>query len=94
LKQDDLPVSEFLPFQRNSTLPSEVLHWMQNVDLRTTPLPLVIMQYCLTAYIQKQVNKDKPYDNSRIYTMIIYICFISNRTGRLYWSEYVVKVDE
>lgn len=54
--QDDLPVSEFLPFQRNSTLPSKVLHWMQNVDLRTTPLPLVIMQYCLTAYIQKQVD--------------------------------------
>ncbi|XP_004501597.1 uncharacterized protein [Cicer arietinum] len=54
--QDDLPVSELLPFQRNSTLPSRVLHWMQNVDLRTTPLPLVIMQYCLTTYIQKQVD--------------------------------------
>ncbi|KAI5404397.1 hypothetical protein KIW84_051527 [Lathyrus oleraceus] len=54
--QDDLPVSELLPFQRNSTLPSRVLHWVQNVDLRTTPLPLVIMQYCLTAYIQKQVD--------------------------------------
>lgn len=56
LKQDDVPVSELLPFQRNSTLPSRVLRWMQNVDLRTTPLPLVIMQYCLTIYIQKQVN--------------------------------------
>ncbi|KAK7283318.1 hypothetical protein RIF29_12752 [Crotalaria pallida] len=54
--QDDLPVSEFLPFQRNSTIPSRVLRWMQNVDLRTTPLPLVIMQYCLTIYIQKQVD--------------------------------------
>ncbi|GAU36145.1 hypothetical protein TSUD_316740 [Trifolium subterraneum] len=54
--QDGLPVSELLPFQRNSTLPSRVLHWMQNVDLRTTPLPLVIMQYCLTTYIQKQVD--------------------------------------
>ncbi|XLR28155.1 hypothetical protein S83_056055 [Arachis hypogaea] len=54
--QDDLPVSELLPFQRNSTLPSRVLHWMQNVDLRTTPLPLVIMQYCLSMYIQKQVD--------------------------------------
>ncbi|KAJ1387927.1 Gamma-tubulin complex component protein [Sesbania bispinosa] len=54
--QDDLPVSELLPFQRNSTLPSRVLRWMQNVDLRTTPLPLVIMQYCLTVYIQKQVD--------------------------------------
>ncbi|MED6222329.1 hypothetical protein PIB30_063301 [Stylosanthes scabra] len=55
-KQVDLPVSELLPFQRNSTLPSRVLHWMQNVDLRMTPLPLVIMQYCLTVYIQKQVD--------------------------------------
>ncbi|KAL5189679.1 Gamma-tubulin complex component 5 [Glycine soja] len=54
LFQDDLPVSELLPFQRNSSLISRVLHWMQNVDLRTTPLPLVIMQYCLTVYIQKQ----------------------------------------
>ncbi|KAE9609391.1 hypothetical protein Lal_00020252 [Lupinus albus] len=54
--QDDLPVSEYLPFQRNSTLPSRVLRWMQNVDLRTTPLPLVIMQYCLNIYVQKQVD--------------------------------------
>ncbi|KAL5144553.1 Gamma-tubulin complex component 5 [Glycine soja] len=54
--QDDLPVSELLPFQRNSSLISRVLRWMQNVDLRITPLPLVIMQYCLTVYIQKQVD--------------------------------------
>ncbi|KAK7310875.1 hypothetical protein RJT34_08648 [Clitoria ternatea] len=54
--QDDLPVSTLLPFQRNSSLPSRVLRWMQNVDLRTTPLPLVIMQYCLTVYIEKQVD--------------------------------------
>ncbi|XP_068481400.1 uncharacterized protein [Phaseolus vulgaris] len=54
--QDDVPVSELLPFQRNSSLISRVLRWMQNVDLRTTPLPLVIMQYCLTFYIQKQVD--------------------------------------
>ncbi|KAK7410013.1 hypothetical protein VNO78_00477 [Psophocarpus tetragonolobus] len=54
--QDDLPVSELLPFQTNSSLSSRVLRWMQNVDLRTTPLPVVIMQYCLTIYIQKQVD--------------------------------------
>lgn len=94
LKQDDLPVSELLPFQRNSTLPSRVLHWMQNVDLRTTPLPLVVMQYCLTVYIQKQVNINKSSDKSRINTMIIYNCLIMNRTGGLYWSKYVVKADE
>ncbi|KAL2346376.1 hypothetical protein Fmac_000376 [Flemingia macrophylla] len=54
--QDDAPVSELLPFQRNSSLISRVLRWMQNIDLRTTPLPLVIVQYCLTVYIQKQVD--------------------------------------
>ncbi|KAF7815458.1 gamma-tubulin complex component 5 [Senna tora] len=54
--QDDLPVSELLPFQRNCTLPSRVLRWMQNIDMRTTPLPLVIMQHCLMVYIQKQVE--------------------------------------
>ncbi|BAT77818.1 uncharacterized protein HKW66_Vig0095610 [Vigna angularis] len=53
--QDEVPVSELLPFQKNSSLISRVLRWMQS-DLRTTPLPLVIMQYCLTVYIQKQVD--------------------------------------
>nr|KYP64548.1 Gamma-tubulin complex component 5 [Cajanus cajan] len=54
--QDDVPLSELLPFQRNSSLISRVLRWMQKVDLRITPLPLVIVQYCLTVYIQKQVD--------------------------------------
>ncbi|TKY75103.1 Gamma-tubulin complex component 5 [Spatholobus suberectus] len=54
--QDDLRMSELLPFQRNSSLISRVLRWMQNVHPRTTPLPLVIMQYCLSIYIQKQVD--------------------------------------
>ncbi|KAH1244403.1 Gamma-tubulin complex component 5 [Glycine max] len=61
--QDDLPVSELLPFQRNSSLISRVLRWMQNVDLRITPLPLVIMQYCLTVYIQKQLDKGEAWDD-------------------------------
>ncbi|KAI4316746.1 hypothetical protein L6164_024694 [Bauhinia variegata] len=54
--QDDLPVSELLPFQRNSSLPLRILQWLQNVELRTTPLPLVVMQHCLTVNIQKQVD--------------------------------------
>ncbi|KAG7941580.1 hypothetical protein I3843_16G051700 [Carya illinoinensis] len=54
--QDDLHMSELLPFQNNSTLASRVLTWIQNVELRTTPLPLVIMQECLTIYVKKQVD--------------------------------------
>ncbi|KAG2663791.1 hypothetical protein I3760_16G049400 [Carya illinoinensis] len=54
--QDDLHMSELLPFQNNSTLASRVLTWIQNVELRTTPLPLVIMQECLTIHAKKQVH--------------------------------------
>ncbi|KAB1220394.1 Gamma-tubulin complex component 5 [Morella rubra] len=54
--QDDLCMSELLPFQKNSTLASRVLRWIQNTELRTTPLPAVLMQECLTIYIEKQVN--------------------------------------
>lgn len=54
--QDDLQMPELLPFQKNSTLASRVLCWLQNVEPRTTPLPVVIMQECLTVYIKKQVD--------------------------------------
>lgn len=54
--QDDLQMPELLPFQKNSTLASRVLCWIQNVEPRTTPLPVVIMQECLTVYIKKQVD--------------------------------------
>lgn len=54
--QDELRISELLPFQKNSTLPSRVLSWIQSVEPRTTPLPVVIMQECLTVYIKKQVD--------------------------------------
>ncbi|KAJ7958118.1 Gamma-tubulin complex component [Quillaja saponaria] len=54
--QDDLPVSELLPFQKNSSLSSRVLHWVQNVEPRSTPLPMVIMQECLTVYVKNQVD--------------------------------------
>ncbi|KAL8128154.1 uncharacterized protein LOC141721727 [Apium graveolens] len=55
--KDDLHVSEVLPFQRNSTLLSRVLTWIQSAELKATPLPLVIMQECLIVYIKKQVDK-------------------------------------
>ncbi|XP_059432083.1 uncharacterized protein LOC132165504 isoform X2 [Corylus avellana] len=54
--QDDLHMSELLPFQKNSTLASRVLSWIQNVEPRATPLPVVIMQECLTVYVKKQVD--------------------------------------
>ncbi|KAK1392487.1 Gamma-tubulin complex component [Heracleum sosnowskyi] len=55
--KEDLHVSEVLPFQRNSTLLSRVLNWIQSAELKATPLPLVIMQECLIVYIKKQVDK-------------------------------------
>ncbi|KAK3025229.1 hypothetical protein RJ639_044577, partial [Escallonia herrerae] len=39
--QDDLRMSEVLPFQNNSTLPSRVLSWMESVEPNCTPHPLV-----------------------------------------------------
>lgn len=54
-------MSELLPFQKNSTLTSRVLSWIQNVEPRTTPLPVVIMQECLTVYIKKQVNSSNEF---------------------------------
>ncbi|XVE68516.1 hypothetical protein DITRI_Ditri09bG0074300 [Diplodiscus trichospermus] len=54
--EDDIGMSNLLPFQKNSTLSSTVLGWIQTVQPRITPLPMVIMQECLTVYIKKQVD--------------------------------------
>lgn len=54
--QDELRLPEVLPFQNNSTLSSKVIDWIQRVEPRITPLPMVIMQECLTVYIKKQVD--------------------------------------
>lgn len=54
--KEDLLMSELLPFQKNSTLLSKVLSWIQNVEPKSTPLPVVILQECLTFYIKKQVD--------------------------------------
>lgn len=56
LKQEDLYISELLPFQKNSSLPSRVLNWIQRVEPKATPLPVVILQECLVIYIKKQVS--------------------------------------
>lgn len=54
--QEDLQMSEVLPFQNNCTLPSRILGWMQNMESKTTPLPAVIIQECLVFYIKKQAD--------------------------------------
>ncbi|KAB2010275.1 hypothetical protein ES319_D10G227100v1 [Gossypium barbadense] len=52
--QDNISMSKLLPFQKNSTLSSSVLSWIQTVQPRISPLPTVIMQECLNVYIKKQ----------------------------------------
>ncbi|CAI9116605.1 OLC1v1017798C1 [Oldenlandia corymbosa var. corymbosa] len=54
--QEDLCISEFLPFEKNSTLSSRTLNWIQGVEPKITPLPVVIMQECLLTYIKKQAD--------------------------------------
>ncbi|XP_075479256.1 uncharacterized protein LOC142520142 isoform X1 [Primulina tabacum] len=54
--QDDLHVSEVLPFQNNSTLASRILSWIQKVEPETTPLPIVVLQECLIVFIKKQAD--------------------------------------
>ncbi|XP_010248230.1 PREDICTED: gamma-tubulin complex component 5 [Nelumbo nucifera] len=54
--QENLSISELLPFQKNSTLTSKVLNWIGSVEPKETPLPLVIIQECLVIYIKKQVD--------------------------------------
>ncbi|KAL3617819.1 hypothetical protein CASFOL_038140 [Castilleja foliolosa] len=54
--QEDLQISEVLPFQNNCTLPSRILSWVQNIDPKSTPLPAAILQECLTFYIKKQAD--------------------------------------
>lgn len=67
-QQDDLHMSELLPFQKNSTLPSRVLTWIQYFEPRSTPLPVV--KECLTAYIQKQVNRLSPSTELKVLAVI------------------------
>ncbi|XP_071713711.1 uncharacterized protein [Rutidosis leptorrhynchoides] len=54
--KEDLLLSELLPFQKNSTLLSKVLSWIQIVEPKSTPLPVVILRECITFYIKKQVD--------------------------------------
>lgn len=54
--QENTCVSEFLPFQKNSTLAARVLKWIRSTKLKDTPQPAIIIQECLAVYIKKQVD--------------------------------------
>ncbi|CAI9755889.1 unnamed protein product [Fraxinus pennsylvanica] len=56
LFQEDMHMSEVLPFQNNSTLPSRILSWIHSTEPKSTPLPAVILQECLISYIKKQTD--------------------------------------
>ncbi|GMP44142.1 hypothetical protein CsSME_00013206 [Camellia sinensis var. sinensis] len=77
--QEDLYMSEFLPFQKNSTLPSRVLNWIQSVEPKATPLPMVILQECLVVYIKKQVD----YIGRNILSKLLYEWRLMDELGVL-----------
>lgn len=54
--QENSHVSELLPSQRSSSLASRILDWLQNIKLKATPLPMVLVQECLISFIQQQVD--------------------------------------
>uniref|UniRef100_A0A5B6YPJ1 Gamma-tubulin complex component n=1 Tax=Davidia involucrata TaxID=16924 RepID=A0A5B6YPJ1_DAVIN len=77
--QEDLYMSELLPFQKNSTLPSRVLSWIQSVEPKATPLPVVILQECLIVYIKKQVD----YVGRNILSKLLYEWRLMDELGVL-----------
>ncbi|KAJ0941721.1 putative gamma-tubulin complex component protein [Helianthus annuus] len=58
LQQEDLLISELLPFQKNSTLVSKVLSWIQTVEPKSTPLPVL---YCANALLS--TSRSRYVDN-------------------------------
>ncbi|GAA0157206.1 non-motor microtubule binding protein [Lithospermum erythrorhizon] len=54
--QEGRHMSELLPFQKNSTVPSRVLSWLQSAELRDTAHPKVVLQECLLVYLKKQAD--------------------------------------
>ncbi|KAJ8512774.1 hypothetical protein OPV22_003208 [Ensete ventricosum] len=49
-------ISELLPFQKNSTLASRILKWIQSNKVKDTLQPAVIIQESLAVYIREQVD--------------------------------------
>ncbi|GFY86900.1 Spc97 / Spc98 family of spindle pole body (SBP) component [Actinidia rufa] len=72
-------MSEFLPFQKNSSLPSRVLSWILSVEPKATPLPVVVLQECLVVYIKKQVD----YVGKNILSMLLYEWRLMDELGVL-----------
>ena len=95
-KQDGSRLSELLPFQKNSTLPSRVLSWIQNFEPKNNLLPVVIMQECLTVYIKKQVKSGTltwsvvPFVLSMLFIWLKFTSVV----GGLYRPAYIVKINE
>lgn len=54
--QEDLHMSELLPFQKNSTLASRILNWIQSTSIKDTSQPVVIVKECVTTYVKKQAQ--------------------------------------
>ena len=54
--QENSHVSELFPSQRSSSSASRILDWLQNIKLKATPLPVVLVQECLISFIQQQVD--------------------------------------
>ncbi|KAH0469340.1 hypothetical protein IEQ34_000898 [Dendrobium chrysotoxum] len=55
--QENVPVSDLLPFQKNSTVSLRILSWIQDVNLNAAPQPDVIIKECLAVYIKKQIDQ-------------------------------------
>ena len=49
--QENSLVSELLPSQRSSSSASRILDWLQNIKLKATPLPMVMVWECLISFI-------------------------------------------
>ncbi|RWV94607.1 hypothetical protein GW17_00042834 [Ensete ventricosum] len=54
--QESSAISELLPFQKNSTLASRILKWIQSNKVKDTLQPAVIIQESLAVYIREQVD--------------------------------------
>lgn len=65
--EEEACVSDCLPFQKNSTLPSRILSWIQPLKPRGTLVPVVILQECLITYIKKQAD----YIGGNILSMLL-----------------------
>ncbi|KAJ4789783.1 Gamma-tubulin complex component [Rhynchospora pubera] len=50
------PLSDILPFQKDSTLSSRVLKFIQSMKLKESIDPAIIIQECLSVYIKRQVD--------------------------------------